>query len=121
MDRGRCGKNSECWRGCFAWQRRHYVVVVNIKRDFLIYGCQLMNGGGIHIVPVNGKRNVVSIKELIGHLYKDPLAFLQTLRLGANTMKGTPWRRGLGDGCFYMAFRFRQRLWRVVWLFCNCS
>ncbi|PHE92435.1 hypothetical protein COF76_27500 [Bacillus wiedmannii] len=56
-----------------------------------------MKGGGIHNVPVNGKRNVVSIKELTGHLYKDPLAVLKTQYvLGWLPPREAPWIRGLG-------------------------
>ncbi|MCU5026551.1 fibronectin type III domain-containing protein [Bacillus cereus] len=42
----------------------------------------------------------MSIKELTGHLSKDPLAVLQTLRLGLATAEGSPLDKGFGDGCF---------------------
>ncbi len=44
-------------RGYFARQQRQYVVVVNIKRDFLIYGCQFLKGGGVlwYLSTVSGR------------------------------------------------------------------
>jgi hypothetical protein len=53
------------------------------------------------MVSVNGKRNVVSIKELIEHLSQDPLAVLKTQYvLGWLPPREAPWKRGLGIDVF---------------------
>lgn len=46
------------------------------------------------MVSVNGKRNVVSIKELIEHLSKYPLVLSQTKRLGNANRRGSPLGKG---------------------------
>lgn len=54
------------------------------------------------MVSVNGKRNVVSIKELIEHLSQDPLAVLKTQYvLGWLPPREAPWKRGLGIDVFF--------------------
>jgi len=54
------------------------------------------------MVSVNGKRNVVSIKELIEHLSKDPLACPQTFTVwGWLPPREAPWIRGLGMDVFF--------------------
>lgn len=54
------------------------------------------------MVSVNGKRNVVSIKELIEHLSQYPLAVLKTQYvLGWLPPREAPWIRGLGMDVFF--------------------